>query len=111
MLLFLILPFFCARDIVALTTLPRRWFRTGGQIPLWSSVYDEQHQKPGPIDDLGDWIKWEENVALEKLLYNAAPGGKHVRNLLPGTIVASPSRESPDYYYQCTTQTPLTVLD
>jgi hypothetical protein len=107
MLLFLVLPFLWPCDVAARTALPRRWFRTAGQVPLWSSVYDEQHQKSGEIDDLDDWMKREENVALEKLLDNAAPGGKHGRELPPGTIVASPSRESPDYYYQCMTKTPL----
>ena len=104
MLLFLILPLLCAGDVAARAALPRRGFRAAGQVPLWSSPHDAQHQKSaaGPGDDLDDWMTREEGVALERLLDNAAPCGKHVDNLPPGTIVASPSKKSPDYFYQCT---------
>jgi hypothetical protein len=104
MLLFLILLLLWPSDAAARTVLPRSWFRAAGQVPLWRSAHDAQHQKSaaGPGDDLDDWMTREEGVALERLLDNAAPGGRHVLDLPPGTIVASPSRESPDYYYQCT---------
>ena len=100
MLLFLILPLLWPSDTAARTVLPRSWFRAAGQVPLWRSAHDTQLQKSAG-DDLDDWMAREEGVALERLLDNAAPGGRHVLGLPPGTIVASPSRESPDYYYQC----------
>jgi hypothetical protein len=92
MLLFLILPLLCPCDAV----LPRGWFRAAGQVSLGL-----RQKTAGRSDDLDDWIQREEGVALERLLDNAAPGGRHVLDLAPGTIVASPSRDAPDYYYQC----------
>jgi hypothetical protein len=104
MLLFLILPLLWPCDVAARAVLPSRsWFRAAGQVPLWRSVPDAQRQKPAaaPADNLDDWMAREEGVAIERLLDNAAPGGRHVVDLPAGAIVASPSREFPDYYYQC----------
>jgi glucoamylase len=48
------------------------------------------------------WIQQQEQVALDKLLANIAPGGSNVEGrVVPGTVIASPSREKPDYWYQC----------
>ncbi len=44
--------------------------------------------------DLDTWVQSESRIATNKLLANISPAGT-----LPGTIVASPSRANPDYYF------------
>lgn len=62
----------------------------------------QQHQQPLQ-DTLDVWIQREETIALDKLLANVAPGGSNVdgKGVAPGTVVASPSTNEPDYWYQC----------
>jgi glucoamylase len=55
----------------------------------------------GPQSTLDAWIEEEEKIALRKLLANIAPGGENARDAAPGSVIASPSREHPNYYYQC----------
>jgi hypothetical protein len=51
------------------------------------------------------WIDNEEKVSLDRLLANIKPGGRNVeggdKGVVDGTVVASPSNDSPDYWYQC----------
>lgn len=51
------------------------------------------------------WLEAEERIALDNLLANVAPGGSNVegKGVAPGTVIASPSQDGPDYWYQCTT--------
>ncbi|KAK5132146.1 hypothetical protein LTR04_004880, partial [Oleoguttula sp. CCFEE 6159] len=49
---------------------------------------------------LDTWLKKEEAVAVDRLLANVAPGGRNAQDATPGTVIASPSREHPDYYFQ-----------
>ena len=77
--------------------VPRRQY---GQIPLVSSLHEET-TRLGPQLSLDAWIEWEEKVALQRLLDNISPGGTNTRNAAPGTVIASPSRSYPDYYFQC----------
>ncbi|KAF2682059.1 glycoside hydrolase family 15 protein [Lentithecium fluviatile CBS 122367] len=55
-------------------------------------------------ETLDDWIEREERIALDKLLANVKPGGRNVegngKHVADGTVIASPSTESPNYYYQ-----------
>jgi glucoamylase len=63
-----------------------------------------QAQQQPLQDTLDAWIEKEEQIALDKLLANVAPGGSNVhdgKGVVPGTVVASPSTEEPDYWYQC----------
>ena len=56
-------------------------------------------------ETLDAWIKREEQVALDRLLANIKPGGVNLHSdpdVVDGTIIASPSKEKPDYWYQCT---------
>ena len=65
-----------------------------------------------PQSSLDDWLEKEEEIAIDNLLANVAPGGRNVRGAAPGSVIASPSRKHPNYYYQCTSQlSPLTYLD
>lgn len=61
-------------------------------------------QEQQPLrDTLDAWIQQEERIALDKLLANVSPGGRNVeaQGVAPGTVVASPSQNGPDYWYQC----------
>lgn len=62
-----------------------------------------QKQQQPLQDTLDTWIQQEEQIALDKLLANVSPGGRNVQGqgVAPGTVVASPSRNDPDYWYQC----------
>ncbi|KAH7394976.1 glucoamylase I precursor [Phaeosphaeria sp. MPI-PUGE-AT-0046c] len=61
----------------------------------------QQQQQP-LHETLDTWIVREEGIALDRLLANVAPGGRNVagKGVVPGTVVASPSQENPDYWYQ-----------
>lgn len=64
----------------------------------------QAQQQQQPLQDTIDlWIQREEKIALDKLLANVAPGGSNVegKSVAPGTVVASPSTDEPDYWYQC----------
>ena len=65
--------------------------------------FAQAQRQQQPLQDTFDaWIQQQEQVALDKLLANVAPGGRNVDGrVAPGTVVASPSREKPDYWYQC----------
>jgi glucoamylase len=67
-------------------------------------VDNTQKQQQPLHDSLDAWVKKEERIALEKLLANVAPGGRNVegRDVAPGTVIASPSTDEPNYWYQCT---------
>ncbi|SCZ88987.1 BZ3500_MvSof-1268-A1-R1_Chr1-1g00875 [Microbotryum saponariae] len=54
--------------------------------------------------DLQRWIDWEEKVAWKRLLENVHPAGT-----AEGCVVASPSRESPDYWYEWTRDSALVM--
>lgn len=62
----------------------------------------QAQQAQTPLQDtLDTWIEWEQRIALDKLLANVSPGGRNVKEARPGSVIASPSREHPNYYYQC----------
>jgi glucoamylase len=62
-----------------------------------------QKQQQPLQNTLEQWIEQEERIALDKLLANIAPGGRNVqgKGVAPGTVIASPSTQEPDYWYQC----------
>ena len=68
-----------------------------------SASHAQKQQQPLQ-ETLETWIEIEERVALDKLLANVAPGGRNVqgKGVVDGTVVASPSQDEPDYWYQCT---------
>lgn len=56
----------------------------------------------GPQSSLDAWIEDESKIALDNLLRNIAPGGANTPDAAGGTVIASPSKNHPNYYYQCT---------
>jgi glucoamylase len=55
----------------------------------------------GPQSSLNSWLEQEEQIALDRLLQNVSPGGRNAPDAAPGTVIASPSKNHPNYYYQC----------
>lgn len=51
-------------------------------------------------DNLDKWITEESEFAWEYLFDNVAPYGKNTGGAAPGTVIASPSKSYPDYFYQ-----------
>lgn len=47
------------------------------------------------------WIDSEYTIATNRLLDNISPSGANAQGAAPGTVLASPSKSNPDYYYQC----------
>jgi glucoamylase len=70
------------------------------QRPLGDSLQIEKTDL-GPQSSLVSWLEQEEKTALDKLLRNVAPGGVNALHAAPGTVIASPSKSHPNYYYQC----------
>ncbi|OCK84062.1 glycoside hydrolase family 15 protein [Lepidopterella palustris CBS 459.81] len=53
-----------------------------------------------PECSLDKWLEKEQEIAIDNLLANIAPGGRNVLDAAPGSVIASPSRKHPNYYYQ-----------
>lgn len=68
---------------------------------LFSVAQGRQQQRPLKQNALDEWIEKEEDIALDKLLANVAPGGRNVLDAAPGSVIASPSKSHPNYYFQC----------
>ena len=73
-----------------------------------SGAHAQQLQKPLQ-NTFGNWVEKEKELSLERLLANVAPGGINLEGVAEGSVVASPSRKKPDYFYQCTTS-PMPIL-
>ena len=79
---------------------------TRSQSPLRQNLHLEKPEL-GPQSSFEAWLQEEEKIALDRILRNVAPGGSNAPDATPGTIIASPSREYPNYYYQCSETIPL----
>ncbi|KAF2754367.1 hypothetical protein EJ05DRAFT_443389 [Pseudovirgaria hyperparasitica] len=49
---------------------------------------------------LDHWLEEQEHIAIDKLLANVAPKGHEAQNAAWGTVIASPSRDHPNYFFQ-----------
>jgi glucoamylase len=54
-----------------------------------------------PLSSLDEWLQREEDIAVDSLLANVAPFGRNVPDAAPGSVIASPSKDHPNYYFQC----------
>lgn len=52
-----------------------------------------------PKTSLGSWIETEESIAYDQIYQNLG-GGARAKDAALGAVIASPSTEEPDYYYQ-----------
>ncbi|CUS14271.1 unnamed protein product [Tuber aestivum] len=62
-----------------------------------------------PVGDLGDWINLEKALAFQYLLDNIAPNGVNTEGCAAGTVIASPSKDHPNYFYQWIRDAGITV--
>ncbi|KAF2188252.1 glycoside hydrolase family 15 protein [Zopfia rhizophila CBS 207.26] len=67
-----------------------------------------QTQKPLQ-DTLDAWLEREEIIALDRLLANVAPDGTNVKDAVSGSVIASPSRKHPNYFYQWVRDAAITI--
>jgi glucoamylase len=95
-----VLPFIVIAYLVLYVLARSVSLREHGQVPLGNSLHEET-TRLGPQLSLDAWIDWEEKIALQKLLDNVSPGGANTQGAAPGTVIASPSKSYPDYYFQC----------
>ena len=99
----------CVFAIIAYTSSP---LYDAPQHPLYTSPDGYVFWPNSSL--LEEWIVEEEQIALKKLLANVAPDGHEALDAVPGTVIASPSRYEPDYYYQWTRDSAIsmsTLLD
>lgn len=52
-----------------------------------------------PKQEYESWINAETDVAFESIIQNIGSYGS-VKGVMAGTVVASPSKQNPDYFYQ-----------
>jgi hypothetical protein len=71
----------------------------GSESKRFSKISEHTSLVP-PNDNLDKWITEESEFAWEYLLDNVAPYGKNTEGAAPGTVIASPSKSYPDYFYQ-----------
>ncbi|QSS49369.1 glucoamylase [Histoplasma capsulatum var. duboisii H88] len=72
---------------------------------LWAGLVDLQPwpiQRPLLTNPLEAWIAKESSYALQALLANIGAEGAKVKGAVAGIVVASPSKEDPDYFYTWT---------
>lgn len=96
-----LLPLVCAAYLVlyaAAFSIPLN--HHVAQTPLQNFIHAEKTDL-GPQSSLDAWVEQEEKIALQKLLDNISPGGKNTEGAAPGTVIASPSKSEPNYYFQC----------
>lgn len=59
------------------------------------------HSFPIPTNEqLDTWVSRQREISWEYLLDNIAPGGLNAVSAAPGTVIASPSKSYPNYFYQ-----------
>lgn len=84
----------------------------GQKVLAASSVFKSHSKKPEddvakfsiasliPQADYENWIGNESGYAFEAIIRNIGGYGQGIDDALPGTVIASPSRHNPNYYYQ-----------
>lgn len=60
---------------------------------------------------LEEWIQEQRKTSFRFLLDNIGPNGTNAKETVPGTVLASPSREGPNYYYQWVRDAAITMGD
>jgi glucoamylase len=60
---------------------------------------------------LEDWIQEQRKISFGYLLDNIAPNGANAKDAAPGSVIASPSKHAPNYYYQWVRDAAITMGD
>ncbi|KAF2451315.1 glycoside hydrolase family 15 protein [Karstenula rhodostoma CBS 690.94] len=72
-------------------------------VPSFAAAKHLPHNQEPLREAFDGWIDREERISLDRLLANVKPGGANVqgnKDVVDGTVIASPSKEAPDYWYQ-----------
>jgi len=59
----------------------------------------QQPLNAASASNLDKWLQQQEQIAADSLLANVA-GGRNAPDAAPGSVIASPSKEHPNYYFQ-----------
>ncbi|ANB11228.1 glucan 1,4-alpha-glucosidase [Sugiyamaella lignohabitans] len=60
------------------------------------------HRVPGSLIneiEYEDWLKTETDLAFDRVISNIGGYGQGLDDVLPGAVIASPSKSKPNYYY------------
>jgi hypothetical protein len=60
---------------------------------------------------LEDWIQQQRKTSFRYMLDNIAPNGSNTKEAAPGVVIASPSKESPNYFYVWVRDAAITMGD
>ncbi|KAI9789153.1 MAG: Glucoamylase, intracellular sporulation-specific [Candelina submexicana] len=89
------------------------WALASDDCPVYQYPIELQEKQKTSAASYGtsleDWLQEEQDVAFARLLANIAPG-QNTEGVPNGTIVASPSKKAPDYFYQWTRDAAITAL-
>jgi glucoamylase len=82
--------------------------------PVQQKVLDIQSplRAPGSLvspEQYESWLRSQSDLAFESMIVNIGGYGEGLEHVLPGTAIASPSRQDPNYYYQWTRDTAITI--
>lgn len=71
------------------------------QISLGTALEHPDHSSPIPTNEqLESWIAQQRKTSWKYLLDNIAPRGLNAARAAAGTVIASPSKSYPNYFYQ-----------
>ncbi len=62
-----------------------------------------------PQQEFDSWLRRQRSLSFRNILDNIAGIGSNVPDGLPGTVIASPSKHYPNYYYQWTRDAAITI--
>jgi len=84
-------------------------FSSGDPLPYEHDATTWYTASPQPVKNLEDWIDIEKGLAFEYLLDNIAPNGTNTKGAADGTVIASPSKAYPNYFYQWVRDAAITI--
>lgn len=71
------------------------------QVSLGAALEHPDRSSPVPTSEqLESWIAQQRKTSWKYLLDNIAPGGLNAARAAAGTVIASPSKSYPNYFYQ-----------
>lgn len=75
-------------------------------------VLSQEHTKTVSLiseQDYEQWIRSETDIAFESIIQNIGKYGKGLDDVMPGSVIASPSKFKPNYYYQWVRDAGITI--
>jgi glucoamylase len=62
-----------------------------------------------PPEQYERWIEHQTHIAFERIINNIGGYGQDLKDVMRGAVIASPSKSHPDYYYQWTRDSGITI--